>query len=85
MCDTPELLLISWETSKYKQMEDRQPLGNSDLDLNPAPSFQTTPQLQLQGLGLGCCIKSKSCRMTLIYSAPPNMNFHRDFTRSFST
>lgn len=33
MCDTTELQLISNETSKYKQTEDRQPLGNSDLDL----------------------------------------------------
>lgn len=74
MCDTTELLLISYETSKYKQMEDRQPLGNSDLDLNPAPYFQNTPQFQIQGLGLGCYIKEQKLQnMSLIYIASLNM------------
>lgn len=46
MCYTTELPLISYETSKCKQMEDKHPLGNSDLDLNPAPYFQRPPHSQ---------------------------------------
>lgn len=75
MCDTTELLLISYETSKYKQMEDWQPLENSDLDLNPAPSFQNAPQFQIQSLGLGCWIKEQEMQnRSLIYIASLNMN-----------
>lgn len=75
MCDTTELLLISYEPSKYKQMEDSQPLGNSDLDLNPGPYFQNTPQFQIRGLGLGCHIKEWELQnVSLIYKASLNMN-----------
>lgn len=74
MCDTTELLLISYETSKSKQMEDMQLWGNSNLDLNPAPYFQRTPCFQVQGLGCSCCVKEWGLQNgSLVYTAYLNM------------
>lgn len=72
MCDTTELPLISYETSKCKQMEDKHPLGNSDLDLNPAPYFQRPPH-SAQELGWAAVRRSSSCRMG-VYIAYVNTN-----------